>query len=268
MSKRIIGLVILLVAIIFLMVLFAWNYTRPSRKADVAIYSGGGIWEDSVRAIEEMFHWMNYTVELVSAEYINNNELEAFRILCVPGGNMYDYAQDISSKGKENVRDFVHGGGGYIGICGGAYFAAEKVVWRGSQLSMTPLGLFAGTATGPINEIMPYPNYTMCNVNIINHMHFITQSEQDPITTLYYWGPALVSNADANVTILGNYDKGNQAAIVVFEYFQGRVFLMGAHPEIEEDSDRDKVIFADEFNDEGSEWDLMQKAVFWLLEES
>jgi len=42
-----------------------------------------------------MFKWMGYTVVLVKADLINNEGLENFNILCVPGGNMYQYAQDI-----------------------------------------------------------------------------------------------------------------------------------------------------------------------------
>lgn len=249
------------------MVLLVWNFDTPStQQVDIAIYAGRGTWNESVQAAKKMFEWMNYTVETLSAQQINNG-LTNFRILCIPGGNMYEYAQDISSEGKKNIMSFVHDGGGYIGICGGAYFAAETVFWRGSQLAMTPLGLFAGTATGPINEIMPYPNYTMAKVNIVNHVHPITQSEEDSQITLYYWGPALTPNADANISILGNYDDGNQTAIVAFEYHQGRAFLIGTHPEIEEDSYRDEVTFGDEFNDEGSEWDIMQKVVFWLIGE-
>jgi len=263
LSKRTIGLVIFLV-VTFVTSLFVWNYMQQPRRADVALYAGRNAWDDSVCALRNMFRWMNYTVELVSADFININGLEGFHVLCVPGGNMYDYAQDISSKGKENIRAFVRDGGGYIGICGGAYFAAEKVYWRDSQLVMSPLGLFAGAATGPINEITPYPNYTMCKVNIVNHVHSITQSEGNSKIMLYYWGPALTPNTDTNVTILGSYDGGNQTAILAFEYFQGRVFLIGTHPEIEEDSNRDEVTFGDEFNDEGSDWDMMQKAVFWL----
>jgi glutamine amidotransferase-like uncharacterized protein len=264
MGRRLVFLVVFLAAT-SVAALLTWNYTRTSRKADVAVYAGAGTWEDSVRAVQEMFRWMNYTVETVSAEYINNNGLEAFRILCIPGGDMYNYAQDISSKGKENIKEFIHNGGGYIGICGGAYFAAEKVFWQGSQLPMTALGLFAGTATGPIDEIIPYPNYTMCKVNIVNHVHPVTQSEQDYEIMLYYWGPALIPNTDANVTVLGNYDKGNQTAIVAFEYFQGKAFLIGTHPEIEEDSNSDGVTFGDELSDEGSDWYLMQNAVSWLM---
>jgi glutamine amidotransferase-like uncharacterized protein len=101
---------------------------------------------------------------------------------------MYDYAQDISPRGKENIRAFVHNGGGYVGICGGAYFAAERVRWLGQQLPMTPLGLFAGAATGPLDEIAPYPNYTMCTANIADRAHSVMQSAEDSYTMLYYWG--------------------------------------------------------------------------------
>jgi len=239
------------------------NPAPPEKKAVVALYSDLGTWEKSVQAAEKMFQWMNYTVTSVDADYINTKGLEDFSILCIPGGNMYQYAQDISSTGMENVRNFIRNGGGYIGICGGAYFASSKVVWQGDQLVMTPLGLFPGRAEGPINEIVPYPNYTMCKVDISDSTHPITQSEPDSAWMLYYWGPVLVPNKDANVTILGKYDRVNQPTMMAFDYDLGRVFLIGTHPEIEEDSERDEVAFADELDDQGSDWELMRNAVLW-----
>lgn len=254
-----------LVVSIAITIALNWNLESLGEKIDVAIYAGAGTWDDSVHALEKMFNWMNYTVRPVTADYINNNGLAAFRILCIRGGSMYDYAQDISSKGKENIKNFVNNGGGYVGICGGAYFASERVVWRGSQMAITPLGLFQGSTIGPVNEIMPYPNYTMCKVNIVNHAHPITNSEGEFEWILYYWGPALIPNVNTNATILGNYNEGNRTAMLAFEQGDGKVFLIGTHPEIEEDSGRDGVSFGDEFNDQGSEWELMQKAVLWCL---
>lgn len=244
------------------------NSSAPQHeKTVVALYSDQGTWDESVQAAEKMFQWMNCTVKLVNADEINSNQLGSFRILCVPGGDMYQYAQDISSQGKENIRNFIHSGGGYIGICGGAYFTSERVFWRGSQLPMTPLSIFQGTATGPINEIVPYPDYGMCTVNTVDSEHPITHSELESTSMLYYWGPALIPNEDANITILGRYAKGNQPAMLAFDYGLGRVFLVGTHPEIEEDSQRDGVTFADQFDDQDSEWDLMRKAVLWVLKE-
>lgn len=269
MEKRVVVISLILLLSVSTTAFLIWSYRhspeKPSAQVDIAIYSGRGTWEQSVKALRAMFLWMNYTVEYVSADRINNIGLASFRILCIPGGDMYEYAQDISTKGKENIRNFIHDGGGYIGICGGAYFASERVIWRGNQLPMTPLGIFPGIAAGPINEIISYPNYTMTIVKIISHEHPITQSELDSASVLYYWGPAMAPNPNANVTILGNYSKGNQTAMLAFQYYQGRVFLIGTHPEIEEDSDRDGVSFGDQFDDEGSEWHLMQKAVLWAL---
>jgi glutamine amidotransferase-like uncharacterized protein len=270
--------------VLFLIVALSFTvafFVRPSREpsppegslpqgetAIIALYSDQGTWEESVRAAESMFKWMNYTVEMVDADYINEEGLDNFVVLCVPGGDMYQYSQDISSKGFENIRDFVRGGGGYLGICGGAYLASERIVWRGRQLQMRSLELFHGSAEGPIDDIVPYPNYTVCKINILDFEHPITRSEPDFEWMLYYWSPKLVPYEDAEVTILGRYDGVDQPSVLSFEYGHGRVFLIGAHPEIEEDDERDGVDFADELYDHGSDWDLMKKAVLWLSGES
>lgn len=261
----ILSCVLFLFLSVIILLIVSLNPPMPSRTAVVALYSDLGTWEESVQAAEKMFQWMNYTVVLVNSDYINNEGLDDFCVLCVPGGDMYQYAQDISSRGKGNVKNFIRNGGGYIGICGGAYFASEKVFWQGNQLPITPLGVFLGMAEGPVNEIVPYPSYDMCKVDILDFEHPITRSEQDSIWMLYYWGPVLMPNENANATILGTYDRGNQPAMLAFDYGLGGVFLVGTHPEIEEDSERDGVAFADELDDRGSDWELMRKAVLWLL---
>lgn len=234
----------------------------------IAIYSDKGTWEDSVKATKKMFQWMGYESKLINADSINKKELDNFKILCIPGGDMYQYAQDISSEGKENIRNFISNGGGYIGICGGSYFASEEVIWQENELPMTPLGIFSGTAEGPINEIVTYPDYSMCEVNIVDSTHPVTKSEPDSVSVLYYWGPVLIPDKDNDINILGRYNKGNQPMMLAFEYGEGRVFLIGTHPEIEENSDRDGVDFGNELDDKSSDWDLMKKATIWCLKEN
>ncbi len=236
-----------------------------TQRTNVALYSGRGCWDHSLTAGREMFAWMGLTTETVNAAYINANDLSAFDAVFIPGGDMSLYAIDINAAGKEHIRRFVSGGGAYIGICGGAYFAASAVYWRGSRLDMTPLGIFSGTASGPANDIVAYPAYGMCRIDIATHEHPVTAPEGDHFQTLYYWGPVLVPNLGATVTVLGRYSAVNQPAMIAFEYGAGRVFIIGAHPEIEEDDDRDATDFADELDDEGSEWDLMKRAVMWSL---
>lgn len=247
-------------------------------SADIALYSDKGAWDQSVTALENMFEWMGMSIALIDADYINNNSLDDFKVICFPGGDMYQYSQDIPETGKEKIRSFVRNGGGYIGICGGAYFASETVIWQGNQLTMTPLGLFRGSAEGTIDAIVPYPQRGMCQVNIVDTVHTITHNLSNPQWILYYWGPVLKPNT-SEVTVLGNYNAVDQPAIIAFEYDKGRVFITGTHPEIEEDSDRDGVVFADtvingtiypgedKLDDKGSDWDLMQNAVIWCLKE-
>jgi len=133
----------------------------------VALYSGEGTWDESVRAAGRLFESAGYSVTFLGPEEVNNSSLDRFAVICVPGGHMYQYAQDISIAGKENIRRFVRDGGGYIGICG-AYFAGEQVIWNSAPLPMMPLAIFPGKTKGPLDEIAPYPNHAMCEVNIVD----------------------------------------------------------------------------------------------------
>ncbi len=232
---------------------------------NIALYSDNGADDGCVLATTRMFEWMNYNVTLIKADSINNNNLNRFNIICFPGGDMYQYAQDISSEGLDKIRDFISDGGGYIGICGGAYFTGEKVFWQGNQLPMNSLKIFPGTTQGPIDEIAPFPRCTMCKTNIVNTSHPITQTEPDTTWICYCYGPMFLVNEDAEIDILGVYEINKQPSIAAFEYGKGRVFIIGTHPEFEEDSERDGLPAVEEINDYGSDWDLMKKAVKWCM---
>jgi len=237
----------------------------PSNSTRVALYAGDGTSDISVRAADKMFQWMGYSVTRLTANDIIDDGLDAFNLLCVPGGDMYQYAQDLSLPGIERIRRFVGDGGGYIGICGGACLTGERVVWQGNELPMTSLELFPGTTRGPIDEIAPYPDCTMCKLNIVEATHPITQSTPDTAWILYCYGPLFVVDTDAQVSVLGRYEIGNRPAMAAYGFGLGRVFIIGTHPEFEEDSERDDVEWGDTFDDEGSVWELMRKAALWCL---
>ncbi|MBC8416140.1 MAG: hypothetical protein H8E11_06895 [Candidatus Cloacimonetes bacterium] len=46
------------------------------------------------------------------------------------------------------------------------------------------------------------------------------------------------------------------------------MFIIGTHPEFEEDSERDGSPAVEKINDYGSDWNLMKKAVQWCLKEN
>lgn len=223
----------------------------------VALYAGGGTFEACVIASQNMFEWMGYEVLLVDEEYINAGDFEGVGVLVFPGGF---YEQGFAPSAVENVQNFIADGGVYIGTCGGAYIAGQRIIWLGNE-SDGIFNLFPGTAEGPVDDIYEYPTYGMCRVNFSDHA--ITQGLGDSCWIMYYWGPMFTSFDPADVDTIGTYDDNGDVAMVAFEYGEGRVFLTGPHPEWEEDSDRDGIDEFDDFDDQGSDWDLMREVVEW-----
>jgi glutamine amidotransferase-like uncharacterized protein len=235
-------------------------------EATIALFDGRGVWDDSATATKSMLHWMGYSPYLIDAGLIERGDLAHYDLLFIPGSDMFKIAEDISDAGKENIREFIRNGGGYVGVCGGAYFAGKRIVWGGKEMTDDPLlEIFDGTCVGVIDQIAQYPKYDMCTVEISDKEHPITTGIGETIRLLYYWGPLLLPDAGSDVAVLGRYQVNDRAAMVAFEYGLGRVFLIGPIAEIEEDDERDGTDFGDAFDDEGSDWPLMRNAVLWCL---
>ncbi|MDB4662390.1 BPL-N domain-containing protein [Verrucomicrobiales bacterium] len=50
-------------------------------------------------------------------------------VLIQPGGSGGKQGRALEESGRKAVRDFVRGGGGYLGVCGGAYLATNDYDW-------------------------------------------------------------------------------------------------------------------------------------------
>jgi hypothetical protein len=83
---------------------------------------------------------------------------------------------------------------------------------------------------------------------------------------MYYGGAAFYPDEGQGMHIVGTYDAFNSnPAIINFGYGNGRVILFGPHPEIEEDSARDGVSFADRLFDLGTDWNLLWTSMDWVM---
>jgi glutamine amidotransferase-like uncharacterized protein len=69
------------------------------------------------------------TWELVEAEAIRGGALDPFDVVIFPGGGGSRQAAALEDEGTEAVRRFVRDGGGYVGICAGAFLATAKYDW-------------------------------------------------------------------------------------------------------------------------------------------
>ena len=55
--------------------------------------------------------------------------LRGYDLVMFTGGSGSAEAEGLGEKGREEVRDFVRNGGGYVGICAGAYLACSGFEW-------------------------------------------------------------------------------------------------------------------------------------------
>jgi len=260
--------------------------------ADVAIYndsiapSGTSVvWQDGVTAIKNMLNWMGLTYEDISYEDINGSNQDfskLYKVLLFPGGFAQWYNYWISKSGKDRIRNFVNKGGGYFGICAGAFFACSRVVWKGQlyddnagynaygELTGYDLDLFPGTGIGPIDAIArwDYEGYEMTTFDFQNDNAILSSYKSIPYTEdiLYYGGPYFSINAGGDVEALATYRHNGAPGIIAFQYGSGQVVLCAPHPEIEEDSSRDGVTIDREsqMDDNGSDWELVRHILNYI----
>jgi hypothetical protein len=69
------------------------------------------------------------TTVILSGEEIGTLNLSAYDVLVFPGGSGSGQSKGIGEAGLKNVREFVGNGGGYVGICAGAYLACSNFSW-------------------------------------------------------------------------------------------------------------------------------------------
>ena len=188
------------------------------QSQEVLIYSDDGAWEDGIIALEHFFDNQNVTHTRLYAADLNAGTWNKEALAVVfPGGYAYNYQLTISLDAVDEIRDYVANGGGYIGICAGAYFASKTVAWEGGVYPYE-LGIFDGTAYGSLNYIAPWPNYTMTGISL-NKNNNISKSNKDKISVLYYGGPIFTPNPGVEIDTIATWDSAeNTPAIINFEY--------------------------------------------------
>ncbi len=101
--------------------------TRPIR---VAIYQDAGSMTAATN-IEKCLKVdpARFSYKRVSAEEIQDGVLKDFDVLVQGGGSGSAQGKALEESGRENIKQFVKSGHGYLGICAGAYLASSDYTW-------------------------------------------------------------------------------------------------------------------------------------------
>jgi glutamine amidotransferase-like uncharacterized protein len=206
------------------------------------------------RALRKTFGAQN--TAFCTADEVRGGRLQAgdVAVFVLPGGADVYYVEKLEGEGNRQIRSYVESGGRYLGICGGAYYAARSIAYaKGSAHEVAgprALGFFPGLAVGPVGESAPLDREGFPPPRILG---LLDPMSPEPIAAAVYWGgPAFVghdrggeSGSKASgqtvpaVEVLARYDTPETdrplPAIVRCAVGRGRAVLCGIHPEITPD---------------------------------
>ena len=167
-----------------------------------SIQSGNGI----MRALSPSYSFKIFTRHELEADFFDDVDM-----VCIPGGfgdaASFDY---LLGENGDRIKQFIHQGGKYLGICMGAY-------WAGSHYLNILDGVDAEQyITRPGTDTRrPHAK----NLDVIWH------GQQEKM--YFYDGCSLTGNGTFNT--ISTYANGDPMAII-----QNNIGVMGCHPEAEQ----------------------------------
>lgn len=100
------------------------------RPLKIAIYEGSGSGEKGIVSVTQRAQQLpGARVTTVKAAEMGTRDLSEFDVVIFSGGSGSAQSKAIGDAGRKNVREFVERGGGYLGICAGAYLACAGFDW-------------------------------------------------------------------------------------------------------------------------------------------
>lgn len=144
---------------------------------------------------------------------ISVETLAGAAVYAQPGGGRVDSAwRELRGHAKQ-IRDFVHGGGNYLGFCLGGYLAGAS---PGFALLPGDTGRYIDSPRASVRS----------TADAVVRVRWRGQ----PRTMYFQDGPTFRLRPGATATVLATYDTGAPAAVVA-SYGAGRVGVVGPHPE-------------------------------------
>ncbi len=118
-----------------------------AHRTRVAVYDAGGTGGKGVENLERILESEpTFILHHVGAADIQAGVLDQFDVVIFPGGSGSKEAAAIGQEGCAAVQEFVESGGGYVGICAGAYLATAKYTW---SLALVNANTFTGNREIP-----------------------------------------------------------------------------------------------------------------------
>ena len=211
------------------------NFVFAGQKPiKVALYQDAGATGKGVPCVcTELGKCDDVRVTKVSAEQIRNGVLKDFDVIVFTGGGASTQAKTLGDQGRANVKHFVENGGGYMGICAGAYLACNGFDWAVGVLDAKTVSSKWQRGMGTVQiELTPHGQKLLNQTG----KDFEVKYENGPIIT---HGKGLLPEFKTLAVYRSEKAENgspvgamvNSPAIVTSTCGKGRVVVISPHPE-------------------------------------
>lgn len=121
----------LLLGSMALLIILCSAALQAEAPIQVAVFKGDGVGAsvNNVLAVLKKAGTKNFVVHRLVADEIRSGKLSEFDVLIHPGGSGGKQGKALGEDGRKAVVQFVQNGGGYLGVCAGAYLATNDYSW-------------------------------------------------------------------------------------------------------------------------------------------
>lgn len=109
----------------------AYEILAPSQSklTTVALFDGPGTGASRKQIARLVDQQPDGYVAYIGVDEIKPDVLKQFDVVVFPGGSASKQAKALGANRRQHIRDFVASGGGYVGICAGAYLCSSHYEW-------------------------------------------------------------------------------------------------------------------------------------------
>jgi type 1 glutamine amidotransferase len=207
---------------------------KPS-PVKVAIFQGPGAPESSAQNVVRVVKLIpGATARILNAEEVGSLDLTLFDAVVFPGGSASQQAKAIGEVGRAKVKDYVKKGGGYVGICAGAYLACTNFDWSLGIMNASTVSRKWMRGSGYVDlEVTHEGRPILGEVNEIFKVRYnngpiikpSARADLPSYRTLSFFRTEVAKNGAPEGIMV---DSPAQA---ISTYGKGRVFISSPHPE-------------------------------------
>jgi glutamine amidotransferase-like uncharacterized protein len=206
----------------------------------VAIFQGAGVGPSSEQLVAALQAPRNCSSRVfrITPEEILAGGLSEVDVLVHPGGSGSGQGKALGEPGRVAIREFVNNGGGYLGVCAGAYLATNDYTWSLGLIDAKVLdrrhwARGKGTVT---LQLSPKASEFFGQSGSEMTIHYA----QGPLLARREWDDPEVPDYES-LAIFATEIAENGAprgvmvgtsAVVRCQYGRGRVFCFSPHPEL------------------------------------